>query len=71
MQHARPLVMAESTHSECACALHALQVLLDGRDIRELNLRWLRENIGLVGQEPVLFNMTVAGGWVPPGLLSS
>ena len=38
------------------------QVLLDGRDIRELNLRWLRENIGLVGQEPVLFNMTVAGG---------
>ena len=48
-----------------------LQVLLDGRDIRELNLRWLRENIGLVGQEPVLFNMTVAGGWVPPGLLSS
>jgi ABC-type multidrug transport system fused ATPase/permease subunit len=40
------------------------QVLLDGRDIRELNLRWLRESIGLVGQEPVLFNMTVAGGWV-------
>lgn len=35
-------------------------VLLDGRDIRELNLRWLREQIGLVGQEPVLFNMTVS-----------
>ncbi|EFN58606.1 hypothetical protein CHLNCDRAFT_34209 [Chlorella variabilis] len=35
------------------------QVLLDGRDIRDLNLRWLREQIGLVGQEPVLFNMTV------------
>jgi hypothetical protein len=40
----------------------AAQVLLDGRDIRELNLRWLREQIGLVGQEPVLFNLTVKGG---------
>jgi ATP-binding cassette subfamily B (MDR/TAP) protein 1 len=39
----------------------ALQVLLDGRDIRTLNLRWLREQIGLVGQEPVLFNLTVRG----------
>ena len=37
------------------------QVLLDGRDIRELNLRWLREQVGLVGQEPVLFNMSVSG----------
>ena len=36
------------------------QVLLDGRDIRDLNLHWLRSSIGLVGQEPVLFNMTVA-----------
>ena len=39
------------------------QVLLDGRDIRSLNLRWLREQVGLVGQEPVLFNMSVKGGW--------
>eukprot|EP00887_Chlorella_sp_A99_P002677 scaffold6.g2677.t1 len=35
------------------------QVLLDGADIRTLNLRWLRDRIGLVGQEPVLFNLTV------------
>ncbi|KAL4457545.1 hypothetical protein ABPG75_012410 [Micractinium tetrahymenae] len=35
------------------------QVLLDGRDIRELNLRWLRDHLSLVGQEPILFNMTV------------
>ena len=47
------------------------RITVDGHDIRSLNLRWLRESIGLVGQEPVLFNMTVAGGWVPPGLLSS
>nr|WNT93874.1 putative ABC transporter [Emericellopsis sp.] len=30
-------------------------VFLDGRDITTLNLRWLRQQIGLVGQEPVLF----------------
>ena len=38
-------------------------VLLDGRDLRSLNLRWLRERVGLVGQEPVLFNLTVRGAW--------
>lgn len=34
-------------------------VYLDGVEIRELNLRWLRRQIGLVQQEPVLFNNTV------------
>mmetsp|Transcript_120236 Transcript_120236/g.335450 ORF Transcript_120236/g.335450 Transcript_120236/m.335450 type:complete len:469 (-) Transcript_120236:19-1425(-) len=36
-------------------------VLLDGRDIRTLSVRWLRAQIGLVSQEPVLFAGTV--GW--------
>ncbi|RLN63905.1 hypothetical protein BBJ29_004795 [Phytophthora kernoviae] len=36
------------------------QVLLDGVDIRELNVRWLRSNLGLVGQEPTLFMGTIA-----------
>ena len=35
-------------------------VLLDGEDLRDLNLHWLRSNVGLVSQEPILFNMTVA-----------
>ena len=35
-------------------------VLLDGVDIKELNVRWLRQQLGLVGQEPVLFMRTVA-----------
>ncbi len=39
---------------------HRSQVLLDGRDVRALNLRWLRSNIGVVSQEPVLFNVTIA-----------
>ncbi|KAG0640566.1 P-loop containing nucleoside triphosphate hydrolase protein [Tuber brumale] len=34
-------------------------VYLDGHDISKLNLRWLRENISLVSQEPVLFGTTI------------
>lgn len=36
------------------------QITLDGRDIRTLNIKWLRENIGIVSQEPVLFATTIA-----------
>jgi ATP-binding cassette subfamily B (MDR/TAP) protein 1 len=35
------------------------QVLLDGRDIRDLNVQWLRDQIGLVSQEPVLFAASI------------
>lgn len=35
------------------------QVLLDGTDISTLNLRWLRQQIALVQQEPVLFSLTI------------
>ncbi|KZT57970.1 multidrug resistance protein 1 [Calocera cornea HHB12733] len=34
-------------------------VMLDGVDLRELNLQWLRSQIGLVSQEPTLFATTV------------
>lgn len=34
-------------------------IYLDDTDIRELNLRWLRTNIRLVQQEPVLFSGTI------------
>ena len=30
-------------------------VMLDGRDLRSLNLKWLRRQLGLVSQEPILF----------------
>ncbi|KAG9345134.1 hypothetical protein JZ751_009677, partial [Albula glossodonta] len=33
---------------------------MDGHDIRSLNVKWLRENIGIVSQEPVLFATTIA-----------
>ncbi|XP_036041396.1 bile salt export pump isoform X2 [Onychomys torridus] len=35
-------------------------VTLDGHDIRCLNTRWLRDQIGVVEQEPVLFSTTIA-----------
>ncbi|KAK8257312.1 ABC multidrug transporter Mdr1 [Phyllosticta capitalensis] len=34
-------------------------VYLDGNDVSELNLHWLRQNISLVQQEPVLFSGTI------------
>jgi len=36
------------------------QVLLDDKDIKSINPHSLRQNIGLVGQEPVLFSGTIA-----------
>ncbi|KAI9354744.1 putative ABC transporter protein [Pilaira anomala] len=35
------------------------QVLIDGHSIKDLNVKWLRQQIGVVSQEPVLFNMTI------------
>lgn len=47
--------------------------LLDGVDIKELNVQWLRSQTAIVSQEPVLFNCSIAeniaygdsGGMVP------
>ncbi|GAU12166.1 hypothetical protein TSUD_01320 [Trifolium subterraneum] len=35
------------------------QVLLDGRDLKLYNLKWLRSHLGLVQQEPVIFSTTI------------
>ncbi|KAK9235725.1 P-loop containing nucleoside triphosphate hydrolase protein [Lipomyces kononenkoae] len=35
------------------------QVLLDGVDINDLSVKWLRRQIGLVSQEPILFAGTI------------
>ncbi|KAG7593128.1 ABC transporter type 1 transmembrane domain superfamily [Arabidopsis thaliana x Arabidopsis arenosa] len=36
------------------------KILLDGNDIKSLKLKWLREHLGLVSQEPALFATTIA-----------
>ena len=35
-------------------------VALDDTDLRDLNLQWLRSQIGIVSQEPVLFDASIA-----------
>ncbi|XP_072431434.1 ATP-dependent translocase ABCB1 isoform X1 [Chiloscyllium punctatum] len=36
------------------------EITLDGHDIRTLNVKWLRQHIGIVSQEPILFATTIA-----------
>ncbi|EIN12716.1 P-loop containing nucleoside triphosphate hydrolase protein [Punctularia strigosozonata HHB-11173 SS5] len=45
-------------------------VKFDGVDIKELNLKWLRSQIGLVSQEPTLFATTIKGN-VAHGLIGT
>lgn len=35
------------------------KILLDGNELRDLDLKWLRQQIGLVNQEPALFATTI------------
>ena len=35
-------------------------LLLEGVDLRDLNLQWLRTRIGIVSQEPMLFDASIA-----------
>ena len=35
------------------------EILLDGHDIRTLNVKWFRSIVGLVQQEPILFNLPI------------
>jgi ATP-binding cassette subfamily B protein len=36
------------------------RLLLDGRDLRALDPRWLRRQVGVVSQEPILFSTSIA-----------
>jgi ATP-binding cassette subfamily B (MDR/TAP) protein 1 len=45
-------------------------VKLDGINLKELNLKWLRSQIGLVSQEPTLFATTIKGN-VAHGLIGT
>ena len=45
-------------------------VRLDGVDLKELNVRWLRSQIGLVSQEPVLFATSIKNN-VAHGLIGT
>ncbi len=34
-------------------------IMLEGKDIRDFNIGWLRSQIGIVSQEPVLFDTSI------------
>ena len=52
--------MSVYVHVLVICGAFSLQILVGGKDIRSLNLKWLRSNLGVVSQEPVLFDTTIA-----------
>ncbi|KAL7612596.1 ABC transporter B family member 6 [Lactuca sativa] len=35
------------------------QIMLDGRDLKQFNVRWLRNHLGVVQQEPIIFSTTI------------
>lgn len=35
------------------------RITIDGIDIKQLDLKWLRQQIGYVGQEPILFATSI------------
>lgn len=45
-------------------------VKLDGRDLKNLNVKWLRSQIGLVSQEPTLFATSISEN-VAQGLIGT
>ena len=45
-------------------------VTLGGKDLSSYNLRWLRQQVGVVEQEPVLFDATI-GANIAHGLVNS
>ncbi|TVR02111.1 MAG: ATP-binding cassette domain-containing protein [Deltaproteobacteria bacterium] len=52
----------KSTLAGLLCRLHDVtggSIEVDGHDVRELDARWLRENIGVVAQEPLLFSGSI------------
>lgn len=46
------------------------EVYLDGHEVSRLNLRWLRQQISLVSQEPTLFGTTIFGN-IQHGLIGT
>ena len=39
--------------------IHSGSVRIAGRDVKDFDRRWLREQIGVVSEEPVLFHLTI------------
>lgn len=58
-----PSGAGKSTFVNLICRFYDItegQILIDGIDIRDYDVKWLRRNIGLVLQEPYLFHGTIS-----------
>lgn len=68
VKHGQTLAIVGSSGSGKSTCIQLLQRLydvekgsisIDGRKIQQYHVKWLRENIGVVSQEPVLFQTTI------------
>ena len=54
----------------CVCCSWSIfsngEILIDGQNIKDINLKWLRSQIGLVQQEPMLFDQTIYENMIQP-----
>ncbi|CAF3353556.1 unnamed protein product [Rotaria socialis] len=67
--HGQPVALVGSSGSGKSTCAQLLQrfynpqsgsILIDGKEAKEYNLKWLREHIGVVNREPALFGFDLA-----------
>ncbi|CAF3896222.1 unnamed protein product, partial [Rotaria sordida] len=68
VKHAQTIALVGSSGSGKSTCIQLLQrfydpysgsIIIDGNQINQYNLNWLRQQIGVVSQEPVLFHTTI------------
>ena len=47
-------------HQKLKFHLFLFQIIIGDTNIKDINIKWLRKHIGIVSQEPVLFDTTIA-----------
>ena len=47
-------------HQKLKFHLFSFQIIIGDTNIKDINIKWLRKHIGIVSQEPVLFDATIA-----------
>ena len=52
-------LIVKSLNSKSYSIISFCLKLIDGNDVKSLNVSWLRRQIGIVSQEPVLFNCSI------------
>nr|XP_012306316.1 multidrug resistance protein 1 [Aotus nancymaae] len=53
------IMIIEKTPLIDSYSTEGLKPLLDGKEIKQLNVQWLRAHLGIVSQEPILFDCSI------------